>query len=154
MSSTDKLDKEILFKLERFSAYQERCIQDIKEKLKELEVSQEAFQPYVDYLLEENFINEQRFTESYVRGHFKRKKWGRNKIREGLRIKKIDALLIENALESEINDIDYLKTIQELAEKYPKAKTIKNTFEKNAKIFNYLQQKGFEAEVIWRVMKK
>lgn len=154
MSSTDKLDKEILFKLERFSAYQERCIQDIKEKLKELEVSQEAFQPYVDYLLEENFINEQRFTESYVRGHFKRKKWGRNKIREGLRIKKIDSILIEKVLDSEINEDDYHQTIQELAEKYPKAKTIKNPFEKNAKIFNYLQQKGFESEVIWRVLKK
>jgi regulatory protein len=148
------LDKEILYKLQRYCAYQDRCVWDVEQKMQELEIPAMHFKKYIDDLIEEKYIDNKRYIESYVRGHFFRKKWGRCKIREGLKIKKLDTLLIEEVIENEIPEDDYHQTLLQLLEKHPKAKTIKNPFEKKNKLYQYALQKGFESEEIWKILNK
>lgn len=122
--------------------------------MKELEIPYTHFKKYIDNLTEEKYIDNKRYIESYVRGHFFRKKWGRNKIREGLKIKKLDLNLIEKVIENEIPDKNYYETLQQLLEKHPKIKSIKNPFEKKNKLYQYALQKGYESEEIWKVLNK
>lgn len=143
-----------MFKLQRYCAYQDRCTWDVEQKMVELEIPSIHFKKYIDDLTEEKYIDNKRYIESYVRGHFFRKKWGKNKIREGLKIKKLDTKLIEEVIENEIADADYHQVLSQLLEKYPKAKTIKNDFERKNKLYQYALQKGYESEEIWNVLNK
>lgn len=139
---------EIRDKLAKYCAYQDRCHWEVENKMREFNLIPEAHEEILIYLIQHNFLNEERFARSYVRGKFNQKNWGRIKIRIELKKRKIPAKMIESAL-LEIDEEDYLKTLQNLFEK--KKESLKNereSFKKKAKIRNYLLQKGFESEIM------
>ncbi len=139
---------EIRDKLAKYCAYQDRCHWEVENKMKEFNLIPEARDEIIVYLIQHNFLNEERFAQSFVRGKFNQKNWGRIKIRMELKKRKIPLKMIESTL-LEIDEKDYLKTLQNLFEK--KRENLKNereSFKKKAKIRNYLLQKGFESEII------
>lgn len=144
---------EIRDKLAKYCAYQDRCHWEVENKMVEFNLIPEAKDEILIYLIQHNFLNEERFAKSFARGKFNQKNWGRIKIRMELKKRKIPAKMIESALR-EINEEDYLKTLQNLFEK--KKSSLKNeceSFKKKAKIRNYLLQKGFESEIIADLMR-
>ena len=90
--------EELYFKAANYCAYQERCEQDVYQKLKQLEAEPNEIGKVVDKLYEENFLNQERYARSFTRGHFEYKKWGKLKINYALKSKKIPTLLIKKAL--------------------------------------------------------
>lgn len=139
---------EIREKLAKYCAYQDRCHWEVENKMREFNLIPEAHEEILIYLIQNDFLNEERFARSFVRGKFNQKNWGRIKIRVELKKRKIPAKMIESAL-LEIDEEDYLKTLQNLFEK--KKESLKNereSFKKKAKIRNYLLQKGFESEIM------
>lgn len=139
---------EIRDKLAKYCAYQDRCHWEVENKMREFELIPEAHEEILIYLIQHNFLNEERFVRSFVRGKFNQKNWGRIKIRIELKKRKISSRLIESAL-LEIDEDDYLKTLQNLFEKKKNnLKSERESFKKKAKIRNYLLQKGFESEII------
>ena len=143
---------QVLDKMAKYCAYQERCMKDVRDKLKTFDIPEEEKTKILDYLLDNRFVNDERFAKSFVRGKINQSGWGVNKIRFHLIQKGIDKDIIDEALGQTDNEvyrqrlIDILKT---------KSKTIKadSDFEKKRKLAAYAMQKGFEGNLIWEVLK-
>ena len=143
---------QVLDKMAKYCAYQERCVKDVRDKLKTFDIPEEEKSKILDYLLDNRFVNDERFAKSFVRGKVNQSGWGINKIRFHLMQKGIDKEIIDEALEQTDEEvyrqrlIDILKT---------KSKTIKadSDFEKKRKLATYAMQKGFEGNLVWEVLK-
>lgn len=148
-----KLDKKTaLAKAEHYCAYQERAQQEIRDKLYEWGLWSDDVEELISQLIQTNFLNEERFTEAYVSGKFKIKGWGKVKIKQGLKLKRIPDKMILRALNA-IDYDDYLNTILVTAQK--KAPLIKESdaFKRKYKLISYLMSKGFENNLIIEVLK-
>ena len=134
--------KEHLNTLARFCAYQERCVQEVKQKMFEIGVLPDAQKVLLQHLMKEGFLDEERYATAYVRGKFKINQWGKHKIKAGLIQKGVPADLIHNALNT-LDPSEYTALAQSLAEKQlPKIKA-KNDYERQQKLRFYLSQRGF-----------
>jgi regulatory protein len=133
-----------------FCAYQERCLSDVRAKLYDWEVESADIEPIIEKLIEEKYVNEERFAKVYAGSKFRTKKWGRLKIRYMLKQKKIPNILIIKGLQ-EINPDAYYETLQTLASQ--KREAMKNKFDK-IKLYNYLISKGFENDLVREVVKE
>lgn len=142
----------ILLKLAAYCAYQERCQIEIIEKLATLNVFGLDAQLYVSQLISLGYLDEERFAKIYAGSKFRVKKWGRKKIIQSLKLKKISTYCIEQGLK-EIDDELYMHTLHDLA--FYKYQTIhsKQVVEKRNKTFRFLLSKGYENDLIWDVLK-
>ncbi len=141
---------EATLRLMQYCAYRDRSQKEVEEKLREMRMIPAACEQIIIKLMQENFLNEERFARSFVRGKFRIKKWGRIKIKQELKFKEISTPIIKLAL-TEINEEEYRKTLYELAEK--KIRLIKETdhFKKRKKLSSYLLQKGYESNLVFSV---
>lgn len=136
-----------------YCVYQDRCHKEVEQKMWDFLLIPEAKDEILLYLMKENYLNEERFTRSYIRGKFYMKSWGRNKIRNHLKFKGVPEKLI-NASFDEIEDDDYEKTLEKLYLDYSgKIKGLQD-YQKKSKTIKYLLSKGFEYESITSLIKK
>jgi regulatory protein len=154
MLQRKKLTKEqALQKARHYCAYQERCHAEVKEKLYSFGLWKQAVEELLSQLVEENYLNEERFATLFAGGKFRMKQWGRVKIRHALKQKQVSEYCIKKGLQ-EIDEEAYHKTLQELAAK--KWKTVKgagiNQFVKMSHTTSYLLQKGYEPEKVREVV--
>lgn len=138
---------EIKQKLVNYCVYQDRCHAEVEQKMREFLLIEEAKEEIILYLLKENFLNEERFTRSYIRGKFYIKHWGRTKIKMNLKQKQISEKLINSCFD-EIYEPDYEKTIRKTFEDYYSKQTGLKEYQKKAKTIKYLMSRGFEYEKI------
>jgi len=129
-------------KLEHFCAYQDRSHYQVEKKLREMRMIPDAIDDIIMHLIKENFLNEERFARSFVRGKFRLKQWGKLKIIQALKQHYIHQNLINKALE-EINKSDYSNTIEKLIAKKKREYHSKSAYELRQKISRYLNQKGY-----------
>ena len=134
-------------RMERYCAYQERCHKEVVTKLRQMRMIPEAIDVIVAYLIEENFLNEERFARSYARGKFRFKKWGRVRITRELKFREISRYNIACAME-EIED-DYQEVFDTLAEKKADTITEKNIQKARRKLADYLLYKGWESSMVY-----
>ena len=144
---------QVLDKMAKYCAYQERCLKDVRDKLKTFDIPEESKTEILSYLLDNRFVNDERFARAFVRGKINQSGWGVNKIRFLLIQKGIDKELIDAALEEFDQDIYREKLIAILK---AKAKTVKadNDFQKRQKLAAYAIQKGFEASLVFDAVKE
>ncbi len=140
---------EAIAKMQKFCAYQERCMQDVRSKLFELGIRNSEAEFVIAELISEKYINEERFAKSFARGKFRINKWGRIKIEMALKQKNISSICIKKGLQ-EISESDYAKTIQQLIKKLSNNKQDFTKTEK-AKIVRSLLSKGFEMSEVQKV---
>ncbi|WP_316809762.1 regulatory protein RecX [Pedobacter heparinus] len=150
---TIKLDKKTaLAKAEHYCAYQERAQQELRDKLYEWGLWSNDVEEIISELIQTNFLNEERFTQAYVSGKFNIKHWGKVKIKQGLKLKRVPDKMISNALKA-IDYNEYLKTILMLAEKKLPSITEKDPYKRKYKLVSYLLGRGFENDLIAEVLK-
>lgn len=140
--------KQALPKIKQYCAYQERCHQEVKEKLYGFGLHKNDVEDIIVQLITENYLNEERFAIQFAGGRFRMKQWGRGKIKQALKQKQVGDYCIKQALK-QIEDKDYMKTLKKLYEQ--KLKTLKgekNIFIKKRKLQDYLLQKGYEYDLI------
>lgn len=144
---------EIKNKIEHYCAYQERCHEEVISKLKSLKLSYDDIDEYIVHLIEHNYLNEERFACSFVRGKHNIKKWGRIRLINELKIRKISKFLIEKAL-NEISVENYATNFNTLAEK--EWETIKETNlqKKKKKFCDFLLRKGYESNLIFEKLEE
>tara|TARA_B100001250_G_scaffold120783_1_gene102515 strand:- start:1024 stop:1476 length:453 start_codon:yes stop_codon:yes gene_type:complete len=142
------MDSSIKKKIEFYCAYQERCKMEVIQKLKKLGILGDDSEGYISHLIDNNFLNEKRFSESYVRGKFNNNSWGKIKIIKELKSRKISLANINNGL-SEINDKDYIKKLRVLSNKIIKESIGQPKEKLKEKLFNRLEYKGWEKELIF-----
>jgi len=145
--------KEATIKLMQFCAYRDRSQKEVQEKLREMRMIPEACEQITIQLMRENFLNEERFARSFVRGKFRIKKWGRIKIKQELKKREISTPLIKLGF-TEIDPSEYYSTLNDLAEK--KLPLIKeaNSYKKKQKLISFLHQKGYEFPVIMEILEE
>ena len=136
------IDKTIYDKLSNFCAYQERCAEDVKQKLHKLKESKDNYTEYITRLKEENFLNEERYVKAFVAGHEK-KKWGKTKIKAALSGKRIDSSLIKIYLD-DMDEENYDEQIKTIAEKKWSTIKAKSPRDKKTKLLRFLLSKGYE----------
>lgn len=139
--------EQALQKLKHYCTYQERSHYEVKQKLWELGVRSVDHDELIATLIDEDYLNEERFAVQYAGGKFRMKEWGRKKILYGLREKKVSDYSIKKALAS-IDEEDYLKVLNKLAgEKYNSLKD-EQYLERKKKTIDYLIQKGYEYDLV------
>ena len=154
LNKTKLTSEQALIKIQKYCAYQERCHKEVTDKLYGFGLWKDQVENIIIKLLEENFLNEERFAEAYVSGKFRIKHWGKIKIKLKLKEKRVSDYCIKKGL-SQIEDEEYASTIKRLIEKkeVDYSKRYKD-YELKAKLINYLLQKGFEYDEIKSVIEE
>jgi regulatory protein len=145
--------EQALQKLKQFCNYQERSHFDVTQKLWELAVAKKDHDEIISSLIEDDYLNEERFAKLFAGGKFRMKDWGRRKITQSLKEKKVSSYIIKTAMK-EIDDEAYQKKAKELIEKKYASLTGEQYLVRKKKTFDYLLQKGYEPEVVANILDK
>ncbi len=140
--------------LEKYCAYQERCHQEVRIKLRKMRMISEAVDQIIVHLIERDYLNEGRFASAFVRGKFKNKDWGRIRLRYELDKREITKYNIEKALK-EIDETDYNDSFNGLVEKkWDQLSSIQDIRKRKRKLIDYLQYRGWENSLIYDSLAK
>lgn len=139
-------------KIYHYCAYQERCHQEVRNKLYDLGLGTTDVHEMISHLITEGYLNEERFAKAFAGGKFRLKNWGKIKIIQALESKGLTQNCIKAGL-SDIHEEDYRNTIESLVIKKIDSVAELNLFVKREKVANYLIQKGFEPDLVWTVVK-
>ena len=145
--------EEIKHKLEYYCSYQDRCHKEVEEKLYSFRLSTSEKEQLLIYLIENNFINEERFAQSFVRGKHNYNFWGKNRIVNELKFRNISSRIIETALK-EIPEATYLENFHALAEKNWEIIKEPKGQKRNKKFVDFLLRKGYETSLIYEKLKE
>ncbi|MEI6683603.1 MAG: regulatory protein RecX [Bacteroidota bacterium] len=154
MDNSSNIDNAgVIAKIARYCAFQERCRQEVLQKLKEWKVPPEQTDRITGYLEGNNFLNELRFARSFARGKFRSNKWGRIRIQYELKSRQIPGAFIREAMQ-EISEEEYRATLRQLIlKKQLEIKAGKN-LNIREKIINFVSGKGFEPDLAAEVLKE
>ena len=149
----DPILEEALNKLRKWCSRQDRSRKEVITKLSRAGYASELIDRAIVLLEEDRYLDESRFAESYVTGHFRMKNWGRLKIRQGLKLKGVGEQLGAKAIEENINESDYLATLAKvLGRKVPPTQWSSLDYAQKQKLMQYAYSRGFEPELIRKVM--
>ena len=145
--------EQALMKAKQYCAYQERSHYEVVQKLWDLGVRKAEHDEIIAALIEEDYLNEERFAIQFAGGKFRMKDWGRRKIYYALKEKQVSDYCINKALKS-IPQADYMKTLYTLAEKKYDALKGEQYLARRKKTLDYLMQKGFEPDLVMKAVKE
>lgn len=143
--------EQALLRIRKYCAYQERSQQEVRNKLYQWGLRSDDVESMICDLIADNFLKEERFASAFTGGKFRAKKWGKLKIKNALKQKKVSEPLIRKAL-SEIEEKEYLKTLKAVIRIRGKVEKETNSFKRKHKIAGYAIQRGFEPELVWSVL--
>lgn len=142
-----------LQKLKHYCGYQERCHKEVKEKLYSLGVWKKDHDEVIAALIEQNYLNEERFAVAFAGGKFRQKQWGRVKIKYELKQKQVSEYCIKKAIK-QIDEDEYLAVLKKLAdEKYASLKSEQYLVRKK-KTMDHLIAKGYESDLVRSILEK
>lgn len=133
--------------MEAWCAYQERCQFEVNQKLLQYGLALDDRNALIAHLIEQRFLDEERFAEAYVSGKFRIKRWGKIKIQQHLKQKHISSYSINKAM-NQISTEEYYSTVMTLMKKKASELPEVNSLKAKSKIYAYIQSKGFEFDVI------
>lgn len=148
MQYRKQLTKEqALQKLKHYCTYQERCHSEVREKLYSLGVRKKEHDEIIATLIEEGYLNEERFAIAFAGGKWRVKQWGRVKIKYELKQKQISDYCIKKALK-QIDEEEYLAILSKLAKERYAALKDEQYLVRKKKTMDYLVAKGFETSLV------
>lgn len=136
----------------RYCAYQERAHSEVRDKLYSYGLYKDEVEDLLTHLITEGFLNEERFAKAFAGGKFRMMKWGRLKITNELEARGLTANCIKSGLR-EINEEEYFNTLSGIITKRAGQSDEKDPFVKRDKVARFAIQKGFEPELVWRIVK-
>ena len=144
-------EKIIIEKIQSYCLYQDRCIKEVKNKLYSFKVSSQLIKNIVEYLIDNDYLNEERYTKMFIQGKLRIKKWGRIKLKYELRLKGIDIKIINKHI-NHIDEEEYIKYFNEFSTN--KIKYLKGSIDQKKRSFiNYFTYRGWENSLIYEKLK-
>ena len=141
----------IIEKIQSYCLYQERCVKEVKNKLYSFKVSSQLVENIVEYLIDNDYLNEERYTKMFIQGKLRIKKWGRIKLKYELRLKGIDIKIINKHI-NHIDEEEYIKYFNEFSTN--KIKYLKGSIDQKKRSFiNYFTYRGWENSLIYEKLK-
>lgn len=144
--------KEALNKAANLCSRKEKCTSEIEKKFSDWGLTQEESDQGIDWLVENKFIDDERFARFYTRDKFRFNHWGKIKIGHTLRSKQIPSSIINIALEEEIEEADYMHSLKHLLQSKAKITIGKNSFDKKAKLARFAAGRGFEQNLVFQIL--
>jgi len=141
----------VLSKMKQYCAYQERCMYDVKEKLKTFHLQEDVYEGIILKLKKEDYLNEERFAKVYAGGKLRINHWGKNKIYASLQQKRVPELFILEGLNA-ITDDEYLSTLHVIIAKKNTELKESDINRRNRKLAKFAISKGFEHNLVWDVL--
>ncbi|MBK8502146.1 MAG: RecX family transcriptional regulator [Saprospiraceae bacterium] len=141
----------LLSKIRKYCDYQERCHQEVRYQMLKLGARGEILEKIIGQLVEEGFLDEERFALAFARGKFRNNLWGKQRIRLELGRRKIGTYLQNKALE-EIDPDEYRKSLSNLLMKKKQNLSPSPDATQKQKLFKYAHQRGFEADLIYELI--
>ena len=149
--SFTKDEKIIIEKIQSYCLYQDRCVKEVKNKLYSFKVSSQLVENIVEYLIDNDYLNEERYTKMFIQGKLRIKKWGRIKLKYELRLKGVDIKIINKHI-NQINEEDYIKYFNEFSTN--KINFLKGSNDqKKSSFINYFTYRGWENSLIYEKLK-
>lgn len=145
--------QQALQKIQHYCAYQERSHKEVRNKLFEYGLWSSQVDDLMTQLINEGFLNEERFAKAFAGGKFRMKKWGKLKIERELENHGLTSKCIQIGL-TEIDQIDYIRTLKSLLDKKWAVTPEPNPFRKKDKVARYAIMKGFEPDLVWNILKE
>lgn len=152
-NTSDYSVDQVLQKMEYYCVYQERCHIEVKEKLRSFTLNAIEKDTIIVKLIENNYLNEERFASVFSISKFHQKKWGKIRIKNELKARKISDYLITKAIK-EISIEEYFSAFETASEKHWETITEKNALKKRKKFCDYFLRKGWESEMIYERVKE
>ncbi|MFL9830253.1 RecX family transcriptional regulator [Flavobacterium sp. ST-87] len=140
--------KEAIQKIEHYCAYQDRCHEEVVQKLRNMKMDSEEIDQIITHLINDNFLNEERFACSFARGKHRIKHWGKIRITNELKFRNINQTLINIALK-EISPEEYFETFETLANRNWESIRETNSLKKRKKFCDYMLRRGFESNLVY-----
>lgn len=140
-------EKEALNRITSYCAASEHCLSEAYEKLKKWEVSEEVIDSILLLLQKENYIDEERYATCYIRDKYRFAKWGKRKIYQALRVKKVSSTIIQKALD-EVDEEEYLAILRGVLEAKKKTIRAASDYEFKGKLIRFALGRGFDMEDI------
>jgi regulatory protein len=137
-----------LDKATKYCAYQERCHSEVRQKLQNFNLTQEEVEEVIYHLIQENFVNEERYSRAFARGKFRLKHWGKKKIQLALKSKEVSDACIQLGI-NEIDDTEYHEVLLKLIHKTSSRFQTLSPYQKKAKTAQYIIGRGFESDMVW-----
>ncbi len=144
---------EVIQKLESYCSYQERCHTEVQEKLRGYDISILDKERVIVHLIDTNFLNEERFASLFTISKFHQKKWGKIRIKNELKARRISDFLISKSLK-EIPMEEYATTFDSLSEKYWETLPERDSSKKRKKFCDFLLRKGWESNSVYEKLKQ
>lgn len=145
--------KQALLKAASYCAYQERAQQEVRDKLYEWGLHHEDVEEIISQLISDNFLNEERFAIAYTLGKLRIKSWGKIKIKQSLKLKRVSDPLIKIAF-SKIDLDEYEDKLHDLLDKKQLSLKDKDPYILKNKLFQYALSRGFESDLISSLLKE
>jgi regulatory protein len=140
-------------RIQRYCAYQERSHQEVRNKLYQIGLSAHDAEELISILIVEGFLNEERFAKAFSGGKFRLKKWGRLKIENALEKKGVSKNCIKSGLK-DIDAADYIEALKTILEQKSEKLEEANIYVKRDKLYNFAVAKGYEPELIWKLLRE
>ena len=140
-----------LKKLQQYCAYRDRCHKEVRKKLLDLGVYGDTLEQIIIQLIEDRFLDEERFARSFARGKFRINKWGKVKIKRELKFREISDYCIRKAME-EIDELDYLKQLEEVILQKNALLKEPNLYKRKSKLAAFVINKGYESQLAWTIV--
>ena len=144
--------EQALIKIRDWCAYQERCQQEAIDKLYDYGLKTNDVENIIAQLVNENFINEERFAVAFAGGKFRIKRWGKVKIKQELKAKRVSDYCIKKGL-AVIDNTEYINTLKKVLTLKAKSITEKNFLKKKQKLVRYALSKGYEQDIVFDLLK-
>ena len=144
-------DKVIIDKIQSYCLYQDRCIKEVKNKLFSFKVNDDLGQRIINHLMDNDYLNEERFVKLFIQGKLRIKKWGKIKLKYELKIRGINNNIIDAHIKN-ISEDEYISYFDEFSS--AKIKFLKGTLDKKKRSFiNYFTYRGWENQLIYQKLK-
>ena len=153
MKKTNQPSADAKLKIYKYCAYQERTHLEVRNKLFEYGLTSDEVEVILTQLISEGYLNEERFAKTFTGGKFRIKGWGRLKIIHELEAKGLTKNCIQLGL-NEIDQTEYEKTLETLLKKKSTSVHEDDDYVRRDKIARYAIQRGFEPELVWRLIKE
>ena len=143
--------EEAVLTMQKFCVFQERCHKEVRSKLLEHGIYKDVLEQIISDLISNNYLDEERFAKTFARGKFRMKHWGRNKIKQELKLRDVSGYSIKEAM-GEIDEKEYIETLKSLIAKKEKSTKFNNHYVRLKKLTDYALSKGYEYTYIQNVL--
>ena len=140
-------EQEAYLQLAALCAQAEHCRQEMRDKMKRLELDETAQNRVIARLIKERYIDDERYARAFVKDKIRYNKWGRRKVQQGLWMKRIDDDIQQRVLD-EVDDEEYLNVLKPLLVQKRKSTKAENEYELNQKLVRFALGRGFTFDII------